>query len=425
MRQPARRFLLFPATLPLLLLLAGCGTLDDDRFLLASLDAPARSRTLTAIGVEEYQVHLVRRAEYGMIDEVRRYFEVALRYDPANAVARKYLALVTNFRETSLTASLKEAARWSQKARRSEEESYQLFLAVQRAVNIDQSRPEVRKLVADTTSAQNAFVDASLARAKAATGKRDEKTPEAVREKLTIEAFQEVSRALAVDPQSMAAKDQKTILREEISAIVKGRLDTVGKLTAAQRFPEAKAQIAVLNDLTRKLDRSFDAEVRAASYTLNLRWAKALFDQKEYAQAEVKADAALALRRTEEAAALKKRIVASRAQAETAVSFDAALQEVDRLIARGELIAAQRKVDALTTAGAKSPAHLASLDDRGERIRANLEPLYEQAVEAYRAEDFTQTIELLETVVAIDESYEQATDYLDKAQAKQKLLEQF
>jgi hypothetical protein len=423
-RQHARRFSLVPAAVPVLLFLAGCGSVGDDRFLLASLDAPAKARTLTEIGVSEYQLHLVRKAEYGMIDEVRRYFETALRYDPANAVARKYLALVTNFRENSLKASLKEASRWSQKAKRTEEESYQLFLAVQRAANIDQSRPEVKKLVADTTPARNAFVDAALARAKAAGAKLDEKAPEAAREKLTIEAFQQVSRALAVDPQSMAAQSQKTAMREEVSAIVKGRLDSVAKLTGAQRFAEAKGQVALLNDLNRKLDNSFDAEVRTASYTLNLRWAKALLDQKEYAQAEVKADAALALKRTEEAAALKKKIAASRAQAETAVSFDAALQEVDRLIARGELVAAQRKVDGLG-AGAKSPAQLASLDDRGERIRSHLKPLYDQAVQAYRDEDFTQAIELLETVVAIDESYEQATDYLDKAQAKQKLLEQF
>jgi tetratricopeptide (TPR) repeat protein len=282
----------------------------------------------------------------------------------------------------------------------------------------------VRARVGETTPARNAFVDASLARAKTATDKIDGKAADAVRERLTIEAFLQVSRALAVDPQSVAAQNQKNALRSEISDIVARRLDTVQKLIAAQKFSEAKTQISLLNDLNRKLDNIFEAEVRGASYTLNYRWARTLFDQKEYAQAEVKADAALRLKRTEEAAALKKRIAGLRAQTETNTSFEAALQDIDRLIAKGELIAAQRKIDSLTPT-ATSPARLASLDDRDEKVRANLKALYEEAVEAYRAEDFKAAIELLETVVAIDESYEQAADYLDKAQSKQKLLEQF
>jgi TolA-binding protein len=157
---------------------------------------------------------------------------------------------------------------------------------------------------------------------------------------------------------------------------------------------------------------------------LNYRWAKALFDQKEYAQGEVKADAALAVKRTDEAAALKKRISDLRAQTETNTSFEAALQDIDRLIAKGELIAAQRKIDSLTK-NTTGESKLASLDDRGEKVRANLKDLYDTGVGAYRDEDFKAAIELLETVVAIDEGYEQAADYLDKAQSKQELLEQF
>ena len=113
-----------------------------------------------------------------------------------------------------------------------------------------------------------------------------------------------------------------------------------------------------------------------------------------------------------------------RAQAETTVSFDAALQDIDRVIASGELEAAQRKIDSLERATTQA-ARLALLEDRTSKIRANLKGLYDRGVEAYRAEDFETAIELLETVVAIDEGYEQAADYLDKAKAKQTLLEQF
>ncbi len=408
----------------LIALLVGCSSLGDNRFLLKNLDEKAKAKALIDAGIVQYQVRLVRKAEYAATDEIKEYFVVALRFDPASALAKKYLALVTNYREVKLQASLKEAARFAQKPKRTEEETYLLCLAVQKAVRIDPANPAVQRLLGDTTQVRNALVDGYLARGKASMDKIDDKTPDAAREKLSIEAFQNVSRACTADPQSVAAQNVKSSLRSEVSRIAAARLESAQKLIASQRFADAKAQISLLNDLNRKLDNSFESEVRDASYTLNYRWAKALFDQKEYAQGEVKADAALAVKRTDEAAALKKRISELRAQTETNTSFEAALQDIDRLIAKGELIAAQRKIDSLAKT-AKGEAKLASLDDRGEKVSANLKDLYDRAVAAYRDEDFKAAIELLEIVVAIDEGYELAADYLDKAQSKQKLLEQF
>ena len=404
--------------------LGGCSSLGDERFLLKNLDEQAKAKALTEAGIQQYQVHLERKAEYGMIDEIKEYFVVALRFDPASALAKKYLTLVANYKEVRLQASLRDATRFSQKPKRTEEETYQLCLAVQKAGRIDPSNAQVQKLVGDTAQTRAALVETYLARAKASLDKTDEKTPDAVREKLSIEAYQNVSRALAADPQNAAAPNLKATLGAELSRIVARRLESAEKLIASSRFADAKAQVVFLNDINRKLDNSYEADVRAASYLLNYRWARALFDQKEYAQAEVKVDAAIAVKRTDEAAALKKRISDLRAQTEATLSFEAALQDIDRLIAKGELIAAQRKIDSLAK-GATGQAKLASLDDRGEMVRANLKGLYERAVEAYREENFKAAIELLETVVAIDESYEQAADYLDKAQSKQKLLEQF
>jgi len=422
MATPSRHATLIVTALSMLL--AGCSSLGDDRFLVKNLDERGKAKALTEAGIQEYQLHLVRRAEYGMIDEIKQYFVVALRFDPASALAKKYLALVANYKESLLKASLKEAARFAQKPKRTEEETYLLCLAVQKAARIDPANQEVQKLVGDTTQARNALVDTYLGRAKAAMDKVDDKTPDAARERLSIDAFQNVSRALSADPQSLAAGNLKDSLRSDVSRIASRRLENVQKLIAAQSFADAKAQVSLLNDLNRKLDNSIEADVRGVSYTLNYKWAASLFDQKEYAQAEVKADAALALKRTEEAAALKKRISDLRARTETNISFDAALQDIDRLIAKGELIAAQRKIDSLAKS-ATGQSKLASLDERGEKVRANLKGLYDKAVGAYRDEDFKAAIELLETVVAIDEGYEQAADYLDKAQSKQKLLEQF
>jgi tetratricopeptide (TPR) repeat protein len=425
--MPAMTRRALPVPLPAILLslvLWGCASTGDDGFLVRSLDEPSKARALTAAGIQQYELHLVRKAEFDRIDEVREYFVVALRYDPGNALARKYLGLVTRYRDANLASSVKEASALAQKTKRSEEETFRMSVALQKAARIDPSSADVQKLLADTAPARNAFVEASLARARAAADKVDEKTPDAAREKLALEAFQQASRALAADPRSQAAQAQKASLRASLSESFKRRMAAVQKLIAAQSFPEAKGQLAQAADLNRKLEGSFDTEVRAATYTLNYRWARALADQKEYEQADVRVDAALSVKKTDEAAALKKRIGELRTRAGTAASFESALQDIDRLIARGEWLAAQRRIDAVSQ-GLTGAARLASLDERTAKIRANLERLYGQAVEAYRAEDFDTAVELLQTVVAIDEGYEQAADYLDKAKAKKELLEQF
>jgi hypothetical protein len=46
-------------------------------------------------------------------------------------------------------------------------------------------------------------------------------------------------------------------------------------------------------------------------------------------------------------------------------------------------------------------------------------------VNAHKAEEFQDAIGLFQQVLQVDLEYEQAAEYLDKAMAKQKLLEQY
>jgi hypothetical protein len=182
--------------------------------------------------------------------------------------------------------------------------------------------------------------------------------------------------------------------------------------------------MTALNALNRRANNSFEPDVRNASYSLNFTWARYLYSQKDYSTAEVKTDAALAVSRTDEAAALKKKLSDLRSKADAGVSFDAGLEDVDRLIGAGEMLAAHRKIDYLGRV-TKDPAKQAMLDDRSQKIESSLKDFYDRGVAAYRDEDFKTAIDLLQTVVGIKVDYEQAGDYLDKARSKQKLLQQF
>ena len=127
--------------------------------------------------------------------------------------------------------------------------------------------------------------------------------------------------------------------------------------------------------------------------------------------------------RTDQATSLKRKLTDLRAKADSGASFDATLQDIDKLIGSGDLVAAHRKIDALWKV-TSDQSKQQMLDDRNQKIVASLKDLYDRGVQAYRDEDFKTAIDVLQTVVGVQVDYEQAGDYLDKARAKQKLVDQ-
>ena len=406
------------------ILFIGCTTLSDTIFLVQKLDDLAKSNALTAKGIEQFDIHIVRKAEYDMIPQIKEYFTVALRYDSTNESAQQYLELVQDYRANKLQANLNDAARILAKPKRTDDDTYVLAVALQTAVRVDPSNAEVARLMNETAQVRAALVDGYLAKAKAAVDKLDSKSTDAVREKQYLEAYQWADKAAAADPVNAVAAAQKKAAFEEISTMVVRRVDAARKAIAAGSFTDAKAQVTALNDLNRKVNGSFETDVKAVSYALNYTWAARLFDQKDYATAGVKVDAALAVERTGEATALKKKITDQKGKADASISFDTSLKDIDRLIASGELVAAHRKIDALAKT-TKDQASLQMLDDRNGKIHSQLKDLYERGVQAYKDEDFKSAMDLLGTIVGIQVDYEQASDYLDKARSKQKLLDQY
>jgi tetratricopeptide (TPR) repeat protein len=229
---------------------------------------------------------------------------------------------------------------------------------------------------------------------------------------------------LAIDPQNRSAQAEKSSIRPELNGIVEEHLQAARQKIDKSQFAEARKDVQLLEELNRKLERAFDRQVTDLGYTLNYRWAKALFDRKDYASSEAKAAAAIAIRKTDEATALKSKAAQARARAEAGGSFEAGLEQADRLIEQGDWAGAWRKINALSK-NMQDRGTLANLENRRERVRAQLPALYEKAVGQYKAEDFEKAIELLETVLKIDVDYEQAAEYMDKAKAKQKLIEQY
>jgi hypothetical protein len=406
------------------LLLSGCAGLSDALFLLRRLDDPAKARALTEQGVAGYQLYLVKRGEYDRLAEVRSFFEVALRYDPANQKAKAYLELVDGYRSTETRKRVREAEQLLKKGKRGQEEDYALCVAVARAWQLAPEGEEVSRLHTQTAEVRVELTTLYLERSRTTRAQVKEGTPPATREKLFIEAFRDVNRVLAIDPGNRAARSEAESLRPTVNGIFAGRLEQARQLIAKSSFTEARREAALLEELNRRLEHAFDREVADLAYSLNYRWAKSLYERRDYTGAEIRLDAALAVRRTEEAAGLKRRIAQARAKSEAGSTFETGLAEVDRLLAQGDLAGAFRRSERLAQS-TQDRARLAALEERRERIRRELPGLYAKAVDFYRAEDFGKAVQTLEVVVAIDVEYEQAAEYLDKAKTKQALLRQY
>lgn len=396
----------------------------DATFLVQKLDDQSKSKALTDAGIEEYDVHIVHRQEYDQIEQVKAYFTVALHFDPTNEQAQQYLGLIDNYKSKRVTSSLTSATKALAKPKRTDDDNYALLVSVQTAARLDPTNPSVQKLMGDTAQDRTKLVDTYLGKSKDALSQVDSKTPDAAREKAYTESYQYASKALDVDPKNPAAQSQAATTKAELDKMVAARSASMAKLVSAGKFSDARTQLTALNGLNRRTNNAYEQDVKNASYTLNYTWATSLYGQKDYATAEVKTDAALAVSRTPEAAALKRKLSDMRSKADAGANFDASLADVDRLIGSGELLAAHRRIDAVSR-GTKDPARLASLEERDQKIQSNLKDFYDRGVQAYRDEDFKTAIDLLQTVVGIKVDYEQAGDYLDKARSKQKLLQQF
>jgi hypothetical protein len=408
----------------LALMAAGCTTLSQEEKFLNQLDDPVKARVVVEEGIALYQLALIKRAEYERVGEVQRYFEMALRFDPTNRQAQAYLELVDRYREAETRKRLREAEALLKKGKRSQEEDFVLCVAAARAGQLAPEDDEVAALLRQTAETRQTLVKLYLAGGREARSKAKAETTAATREKLYLEAFRSFNRVLAVEPQSSSAKNEKESLESAVREIMGERLSRAQKLASQGKYAEARKEAALLEDLNRRLGHLFDGEIAELSYTLNYRWARSLLEKRDYPAALVRANAALAVRKTEEASALRGRILKARQQSQSGLSYEAALGEADRLQVEGDLSGAYARLDSLAR-GTKDQARLAALEGRRQKIRGLLPALYEQAVGFYRAEEFGQAAELLETVVAIDVEYEQAAEYLDKARTKQKLLEQY
>jgi hypothetical protein len=431
-----------------LIALSGCTTTRDTIFLVRRVDGAAKSRAVTDQGVALYELRVLGRGDYRALDEARSYFEVALRFDPDNTRARQYLETVDRFRETQLRTKTAQAADLLKKQARTEEETYTMLLLVRQSQSLSPGDQRAVSLRNDTEKVRVSLVRQMMDKAR---GDQERIRPEesaAQREDKLLLVKEQYDRIYAIQPESADLQIRRAGLRTELDRLFADGAVRTSRSIEARQYLEARDDIEKLDWLNRRLDNSHDNDIRDLTYRLNLSWAQTALEQKQLGVADARVEAALRAKRTDEAAALKRSIAeqqrperpaaaaappapsGGRAPAPAAAavappprpSSEAGVAEVQDLVRRGELVAANRRINALLRAY-DDQATVASLREQQAAVRGRLPDLYSRGVEAYRQEDFNKAVDLLSAVVEIDVGYEQASAYLDKARAKQKLLE--
>jgi hypothetical protein len=405
-------------------LLVSCASLGDPFLLMFDVDGEYKSEAVTSSGIDAYKRDLIAGGDVAASAKVQRYFEAALRYDPTNSEAAKYLALVEDYRASKFSSVVRDAENLLKKPVRSQGEEYAMLLAVNKASAIYPLDDASVKLVKATEDIRAKYVSARLAEVDKVRSNIKPEAKDAVKEKAYIDAFGLVLKVRAVDPVNLNGNKAYRELRTEISSIVENRIKTVETLTAKKTFDEAKSVLAVVKDLDSKIGETFKPDIAKAEYHLYLSWAKYHESRKEWSNAASRVRSALAVQKGGDALALQKRVSAAAAVEDRGTSFEAGLKNLDAYIASGQLVKAQRLLSSLSKTASDS-AKRQTLEIRRKRILEALGGVYQSGVQAYREEKFKDAVSILETVVAVDASYADAVDYLDKAKARQKLLDQY
>lgn len=411
-------------TLAAVFLAASCASLGDPFLLSFDVAGKYQAEAVTAAGKDAYRTSLVAAGDVSASAKVQRYFEAALRYDPNNAEASRYLALVEDYRASRFSAAVKDADALLGKPSRNPDEEYRLLLAVRRASAIYPRDESARRLVKSTEEIRDGFVALRLAEVEKTRALATPESRDAVKEKAYIDAFRLVLRVRDVEPGDEAVAKAYKELKSEIAGIVEKRLAGVDAQIARSSFDEAKSVLSLVKDLDSRIGGAFTPEIAKAEYRLYLAWARYHESRKEWSKANTHIQAALAIQKASEAVALQKRIRDEADAEERGATFEAGIKNLDAYIRAGELLRAQRLLASLSKSTTTSAART-TLDQRRKKIIESVAGVYDAGVRAYREERFKDAVAAFETVVAIDSTYGDASEYLEKAKTKQKLLDQY
>ena len=411
-------------TLYILAMIAGCATIGSDQFLVTNLDNSEKSDILTNKGIVYYEQQLKNSENYLLVPKSKAFFENALVYNPENAIARKYLDRLNGFIEQQVSKNLELAGKYKSKEGKSEQDIFNLCYFTQKAYEVDPENKDVRELKSEIHDMQEELISTYIERGNENLKGLEAAAGDKERQDMYLKAHNNFGRALLLDPEhGQAAKAQNTV-KDGLEAIAVKSIGKTKNDIAADRFDSFEDDIKGMRFLDAKIDNRLKGQIDDLYYRYHFQRAANAFSKKDYRRAEAYINSALAVERTQEALDYRSTIRERRSAADMNREFGELIAEVDSTIEEGNLLEADtalRRLRERTTSASQKN----QIDAKLKSIRDRIPALYKKGVELYQKEDYKAAVETLETVVALDASYEQAGPYLEKAKGRLRILESF
>jgi len=422
---------IFILIMGLIVILSGCLSVND-KFLIENLRDDEKSTILTNKGTAMFEILLETEDDFRLIPEIQKCYEVALEFNPTNTKTLEYSEKLDLFIIETVEAYIEKINTNREKVEeRTNDDDYMLCFYIIKAYELDSDNEEIGELRKETRPILDALIADYILEANSIKENAIIEADIDTQEAMLVEALAIYAKISGIDPGNKQIDKESESAVGMLIAIMDDKILYLRSRIADQYFTASLGDVNSLAKYNKTVNNALEAEIDELQYLLYFEWAKYMYDEGDLDVAYSKANAAIYFIEKQEAIELRNTINSKlaayrerRNEAALVESFNDFIDQIDALIADGELAIAYQRMREIEGTLSDS-SHKSQVSERKSIITGKLEPIYQAGVSAYVQEDFQVAIYNFSIVVDIDNSYQDAAAYLEKSKAKQALLDSY
>jgi len=403
-------------------ILASCVTnTKADQFLIKEISNSDKSDFLFNEGLDRYKTEVLQNNDYTVIPKISEYFKEALEFNPQHPQAQQYLDELNNYKDKKFLGYKDSALKLSQNTKRSAAQDIDMIVAVKLASDLNNSDPDIQKLVASTATIKTSVIKTREDQLAALQTKMDTEKNQTELLKQMKDANQLIGELDKVDPGNKNASGAKMKLSASIDALIQKDVDSANTLITAAKFAEAEAALIHGERILTAVSQVPDAKFTTLKYQLYFNWSNSLFAAKKYVTADDRINSAIKVSRTNEATGLKAKIAKAAAEKDFDADLPDTLATIDALLAKKDAAGALDLI-ATTLPKLKIQSNKDKLEAKKVPAYAQIKTIYQEGISLYNEEDYLGAKQKFQTVLDGDDGYEQAQAYFDRTVTKIRAL---
>ncbi|HNQ96555.1 MAG TPA: hypothetical protein PKH81_00495 [Treponemataceae bacterium] len=404
------------------LLLGACAT-GPDLFIAKQIPVADKADMLFRNGKIQYEEQLVKNDDLTAIPRVRKYFENTLEIDPIHPEAEAWIVKVDRFSKKSFDDNIAKAKRLRDKGKRSSAEDFAMVLAVKKAGDIKTFDKDLLFLRKDTSSVRKEQIQTRLDKLTALQTDALATTNTRTLARIGSRSLPIYEQLEAIDPGNGDAKKAMIAINTHITSLAQTDIDAAKKYLEGRHYGDAEGAILRAEKALAGTAAASSEEITTIKYQIYYRWASALYLLNKWNLSNDKVNRALAIKRTNEAVALKAKL--NKGTAETPRDYDSEaadiIADIDAMIARGQLSQALSRIETSVPL-MKKKENQDAISSRKAAVMEAVKKTYNEGIASYNEEDYEMARDRFTQVVRIQGDYEQAQAYLDRTNGKLKAL---